>query len=168
MKIFWHLENKYLKMNFSRRRTRKFLFQKLYTRTFWDFDEKIYRKHFFDNIFTKNLDILYLDEIYSLIIKKENYLINIIKKYAPKFDVNSMNYAIIIPTFIGLSEMLFLEEEIPFKVSINEAVELSKIFWDNSSKRIVNWILNSFFEDIKDIKKIEKTFIKTNFNFFKG
>jgi len=34
--------------------------------------------------------------------------------------------------------MFFLLEEIPAKVSINEAVELAKMYADDSSKRIVN------------------------------
>lgn len=38
-------------------------------------------------------------------------------------------------------EMLY--EEIPFAVSINEAVELSKIFDDDKAKSFINGILNS-------------------------
>lgn len=153
-------------MNFSRRKTRKFLFQKLYTRTYWDFNEDLYKEYFFNNAYDTNLDLLYLDEIYSLIIGKEDYLISFIQKYAPKFDVKGMNFSIIIPTFIWLTEMIFVKEEIPPKVSINEAIELSKTFWDDSSKKIVNWILNSFLKDIDNIKDIEKDFTKSDFTFF--
>jgi transcription termination factor NusB len=34
--------------------------------------------------------------------------------------------------------MFFLTEEIPGKVSINEAVEIAKVYGDDSSKKIVN------------------------------
>jgi hypothetical protein len=52
--------------------------------------------------------------------------------------------------------MFFLEEEIPAKVSINEAVEISKIFWDDSSKKIVNWVLNKIFIDSENILNLIK------------
>jgi transcription termination factor NusB len=63
--------------------------------------------------------------------------------------------------------MLFLKEEIPAKVSINEAIDLSKYFWDNLSKNIVNGILNSFFTDIElyaDLEQINKE----HFDFFQS
>jgi len=50
---------------------------------------------------------------------------------------------------IAITEMLWLKEEIPAKVSINEAIDLSKYFGDDTSKNIVNGILNSFYENIK-------------------
>jgi N utilization substance protein B len=49
-----------------------------------------------------------------------------------------MNLTYIIPVYISITEMLFIEEEIPPKVSINEAVELAKIYGDDSSRKIVN------------------------------
>jgi N utilization substance protein B len=49
--------------------------------------------------------------------------------------------------------MFFLKEEIPLKVSINEAIDLAKAYWDDSSKKIVNWILNTILENVDEIKK---------------
>jgi transcription termination factor NusB len=66
--------------------------------------------------------------------------------------------------------MLFLKEEIPAKVSLNEAIELSKTYWDDSSKKIVNWILNNFYKNIKNYKKLDLNKInsqKSDFQFFK-
>lgn len=156
-------------MKTNRKKTRKLLFQKLYTRSFWEFDEKMFMEYFYTDIFSFTLDNDYLDEMYNLVINKEVYLINIIKKYAPRFDIQSMNYAIILPTFIGLTEMLFLREELPAKVSINEAIELTKAFWDESSKKIVNWILNNFYKEFDNFKDIEnnKALNEKQHSFFK-
>ncbi len=153
-------------MKVSRKKTRRFLFQKIYTRTFWDFNENLYKEYFFDKVFDYNMDKKYLDEMFLLIIKNEDYLINIIKRYAPRFDIQSMNFSIIIPIFISLTEMLFLKEEIPAKVSINEAIELSKTFWDESSKKIVNGILNNFLKEIENYKEKDKELLKSDFHFF--
>ncbi len=139
----------------NRKKTRKFLFQRLYARIFWEFDEDLFREYFFDEIFSFSLDEKYLDEMYGLIIENEALLIGIMQKYAPRFDVKSMNYSIIFPVFICLTEMLFLKDEIPAKVSINEAIELSKAYGDDSSKKIVNWILNNFYKDLDNYKQKE-------------
>jgi transcription termination factor NusB len=70
----------------------------------------------------------FLNKIYILVLEKENFLIYLIEKYAPKFNVEKMPLHSTLAIFIAIVEMFFLEEEIPAKVSINEAVEISKIF----------------------------------------
>jgi transcription termination factor NusB len=53
--------------------------------------------------------------------------------------------------------MFFLNEEIPAKVSINEAIELSKTYADDSWKKMVNWILNKVLENFEELNnKIKK------------
>jgi N utilization substance protein B len=49
-----------------------------------------------------------------------------------------MNIINILPIYISLAEIFFLDEEIPIKVSVNEAIELAKFYSDDSSKKIVN------------------------------
>jgi transcription antitermination protein NusB len=70
--------------------------------------------------------------MFEHIINNEKELISIIHMYAPKFDIEKMHISYILPLFIGLSEMIYLKEEIPSKVSMNEAIELAKIFSDDS------------------------------------
>ena len=84
----------------SRKKTRKFLFQKVFARSFTDVDEILFQKSFFDDIFTFEIDTVYMDEMYKLIIEKESELIAIIEKYAPKFDVKNMNITAVIALFI--------------------------------------------------------------------
>jgi transcription antitermination protein NusB len=74
------------------------------------------------------------------------------QKYAPKFDIDTMNKVAILATGIGAVEMLFFSGEIPAKVSINESVEIAKVYGDDQSKKIVNGILNSFFQDLSNEK----------------
>jgi len=118
-------------------------------------DEKKFEESFFDGIFDFTLDRAYLDEMFRLVRDHESFLLGIIAKYAPKFDLESMNRATLIATCIGAGEMYFFSEDIPAKVSLNEAVEIAKVYGDESSKKIVNGILNSFFEDIKAGKNLD-------------
>lgn len=69
--------------------------------------------------------------------------------YAPKFDVDTMLKTNILALMIAISEMLYLSEEIPAKVSMDEAINLAKYFWDDTSKNIVNGVLHSFYKNIE-------------------
>jgi transcription antitermination protein NusB len=108
---------------------------------------------FFHGKFRVDLDEDYIKEMQELLIEKERYSLGLIKHYAPKFDIENMNIENTLPIMIGIVEMFFLKEEIPAKVSINEAVELAKMYADDSSKRIVNGVLNKIYQDIETITK---------------
>jgi len=146
--IAWTWE---VKVN-NRKKTRKYLYQKIYATTFNKVDNADFDETFFNEVFDFDLDSKYLEEMYSLILEKEDYLLKIISILAPKFKIESMWNHYIIPILIGATEMLYLEEEIPAKVSLNEAVEMAKVYWDESSKKIVNWVMNKLYKDIDNIK----------------
>lgn len=90
--------------------------------------------------------------MFWLVIEHEKDILSIISTYAPKFDIDTMLKTNILSIGIWVTEMLWLKEDIPAKVSINEAIELAKYFWDDTSKKIVNGILNSFLENIESHK----------------
>ncbi len=142
-------------MKLYRRKTRKIIYQLLFSKTFWVEKDVILDTFFWDNSwdFGWNVDMDFLNEIYSIVLENEKILISLIEKYAPKFDINKMPLHSTLAIFISIAEMFFLKEEMPAKVSINEAVEISKIFGDDSSKRIVNWVLNKIFIDSENIAK---------------
>ncbi len=149
----------------SRKKTRRFLAQKLYARIYGNVDEQMFHAAFFEGILDFTPDQEYLDEMFKIIISKQDTILDIIKTYAPKFDLETMLKTNIIALCIAISEMLYLKEEIPAKVSINEAIEITKYFWDDNSKKIVNGILNSFLSNIE--KHQEKSSPSTNkHNFF--
>jgi transcription termination factor NusB len=65
--------------------------------------------------------------------------------------------------------MLFLKEEIPAKVSMNEAIEIAKVYWDDSSKKIVNGVLNKLMTQIDEVLTLSQTFdySQPSFSYFK-
>jgi N utilization substance protein B len=79
-----------------------------------------------------------MDEMFSLIVDNQHDILGIIQTYAPKFDLETMMKTNILAIAIAITEMLWLKEEIPAKVSINEAIDLSKYYGDENSKNIVN------------------------------
>jgi len=54
--------------------------------------------------------------------------------------------------------MFFLSEEIPAKVSLNEAIEIAKVYGDDSSKKIVNGVLNKVVNEVEELQKLAKDF----------
>jgi len=136
----------------SRNRTRKILFQMLYANSFATVDKSIFLDSFFEWRFEWDLDEKYLDEMLSIIKEHESVFLGIINKFAPKFKIEEMRIEYILPVYISAAEMLYLNEEIPAKVSINEAIELCKKYSDDSARKIVNWILNNLLKNFDNIK----------------
>lgn len=144
----------------SRRKTRSCLLQALYARSMGgeNFQETYFLQTFFDEATLASLDTPYFQAMFSGIIEKEGELLSIIHKYAPKFDIASMPVGNLLPIMIAAYEMLYLTlDAIPEKVSINEAVELSKTFSDDTARTMVNGVLNALKDEkttiIEEVKK---------------
>ena len=91
-------------------------------------EESNFYAAFFDGIFDFTPDTTYLDEMFSLVVEHQNEILHIIKLYAPKFDLDTMLKTNILAISIAITEMLWIKEEIPAKVSINEAIDLAKYY----------------------------------------
>ncbi len=155
-------------MQVNRKKTRKFLFQKLYAMTFAEYNEELFTKSFYENTFRFDIDTEYSIEMIDVIKKHEGFFIEVLKKYSPRFDIKTMNPMYILPVFLCLAEMFFLKEEIPAKISVNEAIEVAKNYWDDSAKKIVNWVLNKVLTDVEELTELAKTdFSNTTLSVFK-
>ena len=150
---------------YNRKKTRKILFQELFASTFQVNDKNNFYSSFFDDVFSFKRDDIYLEEIIKVIYYYEYFFISIIQKYSPRFDIQKMNVINIIPIYIALAEMFYIKEEIPAKVSINEAVEIAKVYWDDSSKKIVNWVLNKVLENYEELEKEKNNISKNDFEY---
>ena len=87
--------------------------------------------------------------IINVIIPKIENIDETIKKYSKNWKFERM--AIIDRNIlrIAIAEMLFMPD-IPEKVSINEAVEISKKFSTDESYAFINGILHRLFVDLED------------------
>lgn len=151
----------------SRPKTRRFLFQYLYAISFGETSKDTFLESFFNDAYIDRIDWDYFREMCKWIVEKESSLIYIVKKYAPRYDISKMHMEYLLPVFIAAYEMLYLKEELPYKVSINEAIELTKVFSDDSSRKFVNGVLNNvakehkeLFEEVKEIKTEKNNLFK--------
>ncbi|CAL4322859.1 transcription antitermination factor NusB [Buchnera aphidicola] len=124
----------------TRRQARKCIIQALYT---WELSknkiidiEREYRK----NIDTKKVDIKYFHEIFNSIVincKKIDQKIKLC------LDRKLQEIGYIEKAILRLSVYeLYNRTDIPYKVSINEGIELAKIFGAQNSHKFINGVLN--------------------------
>lgn len=92
------------------------------------------------------------------IIKKADTLDAIIEKAAPEWPIAKIAIVDRNVLRIGLYELLYADRsEIPAKVAINEAIELSKTFSGETSGRFVNGVLGSVYRELGEPGKEEGT-----------
>ncbi|MBU2102578.1 MAG: transcription antitermination factor NusB [Candidatus Omnitrophota bacterium] len=78
------------------------------------------------------------------VIKNLDYIDSFIKKYVKNWDIDRM--AVIDRNILRLASFeLLLLDDVPPKVSINEAIELAKRFGDVDSSRFVNGVLDKIY-----------------------
>lgn len=147
-----------MKAKISRRKTRRFIVQYLYA-SWAQSKEATWSDHM--DSFEETPDFLdqkYFDEALGYIEKNLSYLLGVIKHFGPKFEVQQLpivNLAILLVALYELIGATF--DDIPERVSINEAIELAKRYSDPASKNFINGLLNSVLEKLSEIraKKLE-------------
>lgn len=150
-------------MKTSRRQTRSVLIQNLYAEIFCkNVDLRDLADLYSDEIDFHNLDMSYFSSVHTEILKNFQKLLGIILSLAPKFEIEKLPKIHILILMLALTEMLFLEEKIDEKISVNEAVELAKIFSDTAGAKFINGALGNF---IKNRENFENT-PAMEYNFF--
>lgn len=71
----------------------------------------------------------------------------VIGKYSPSRSVSRISKVNLTILRISVYELTYEKDKIPPKVSINEAIELSKAYAENSDRVFINGVLNSYYKD---------------------
>lgn len=125
----------------------------------------IFRKNAFICCFSQNINLYNYDDLISSFSETEEisfdnfskeliklYFENqekvdvIIKKYLKNWTLNRLPKCSLILIRLCIIEIMFIDS-IPFKVSINEYVELSKYYCDEKDVSFINGLLASFVSD---------------------
>lgn len=89
----------------------------------------------------------YIRTLYFGILEKRDVLDAYIEKYAKGRTLARISKIAKAVMRISIYEMLYIDD-IPASVSINEAVELAKMYDDDKTKAFVNGILNAVKEEL--------------------
>jgi len=84
----------------------------------------------------------FTEELVEGVLQNKSELDALIKKFAPAFPPEQMSIVDRNILRLAIFEILF-NDKTPFKVAINEAVELAKAFGSDSSPRLINGVLGS-------------------------
>jgi transcription antitermination protein NusB len=141
----------------SRRKSREFLLQSLYSRVTrgWDFDRSAFLETYFSGENGLDLETAYIDLIEKEVLAHESELLSMIATLAPKFELPTLPTLHILIIMIALTEMLYAPSlDIPRAVSVNEAIELAKKFSDDGGREFINGALSTFLRE-KETGKLE-------------
>ena len=128
-------------MAMKRREARELAFTLLYEMTFYeDADaQSVYEK---EKTIREFEDDDYIKKVFFGAAENRQRIDAIIEKYSSGWRVKRISRVSLAIMRLCIYEMLFMED-IPYNVSINEAVELCKKFNDEKANAFVNGILNA-------------------------
>jgi N utilization substance protein B len=113
---------------------------------------------FLSATFTKNIDLDYFKTLLHQIPANLSILDT---SYAPYLDIKFAQLGIVEINILRISsyELLFMPD-IPYKVSINEALELAKLFGADSSYKFINGVLDKLANTVNTTGIVEYATIK--------
>jgi len=151
-------------MTYSRSRTRRFLLQSLYTRVIAGISATKDAPFFED---AERIDDSYAAALQKAILENEGKLLSVVYESAPKYDIKTLPTINALVLLICLAEMLVVcPEDVPVRVSVNEAIELAKRYSDDAGKNLINGILNTVIAQRDTIIKNWSTRTPLTYSFF--
>ncbi len=111
------------------------------------------------NDFTKELlckneapdDVAFTCGIYDTVIENYEHFKSVISRYSKDFAFDRIYKTDLAALMISVAELLFMED-VPVKVSVNEALELSRAYSTEKSFSFVNGILASVIANKEELK----------------
>ena len=94
------------------------------------------------------IDRTYMNMICENLKENKEQIDGLINKYAKNWTVSRMPNVDLSILRLAICELIFMEE-IPNKVSINEAIELAKLYCDDKSPKFINGILGSVSNELE-------------------
>ena len=143
-------------MAMNRRKARELAFTLLYEATFYE--EKDAAALYEEEISLRGAETdAYVENVVTGVRAHQTEIDALIEKYASGWTVRRISRVSLAIMRLCIYEMLYVED-IPYNVSINEAVELCKKFNDEKANAFVNGVLNAAAENegVKEKKKDKK------------
>ena len=99
----------------------------------------------------------YIREVYFGVMNKGSELDALIEKHAKGWTLSRMSRVSRTVLRLATYEMMYMQDKVPVRVSINEAIELSKKFDSEKARGFINGILNAVKNDLLQDKPQEAT-----------
>jgi len=96
----------------------------------------------------ENFDSQYLVDLGNKIIENKEDIDSIISTHSTKWKINRIAKVDLSILRVAIAEIKYMDN-IPFKVAINEGIELAKRYSDDESTKFINGLLGSAINDIE-------------------
>lgn len=93
------------------------------------------------------------DSLAAQILTKQARINNLIAKNAPAWPINQIATVDLATLQLAIWEIMFSEKKEPYKVVIDEAIEIAKEFGGSKSPKFINGVLGSI---VKSNTKVQK------------
>ena len=135
----------------ARRRARECAGQALYSWQLSHNDIADVEYQFLSEQDVKDVDVLYFRELLSGVATNSAYLDGLMKPYLSRLleELGQVEKAVLRIALFELSK----RDDVPYKVAINEAIELAKTFGAEDSHKFVNGVLDKAAPAIRPHKK---------------
>lgn len=100
-------------------------------------------------------DFTFVKRLCKGVLENQEKIDKIIEEYAPEWPLNQITTVDRNTLRIGIYE-LKIDNEIPPKVAINEAIELGKAFGGPSSGKFINGVLGTIYREMTEGKEKNK------------
>ncbi|MGA9364832.1 MAG: transcription antitermination factor NusB [Bacteroidota bacterium] len=100
--------------------------------------------------------LAFAKELIHTVIEHQEEIDSTIKKKVANWEFNRIAVIDRILLEMGICELLYFED-IPPKVTINEAIEIAKRYSTEKSGQFINGVLDSLFADLKTNGKLRKS-----------
>ncbi|MCL2444690.1 transcription antitermination factor NusB [Candidatus Saccharibacteria bacterium] len=97
-------------------------------------------------------DVEFVDLLVTGVSENEEDLDEKIQPIAPEWPLDQISAIDRNILRLGVYELIYLKEQIPPKVAINEAVELAKAFGSDNSSKFVNGVLGTVYREFVEEK----------------
>ncbi len=104
----------------------------------------------------ESIDSSFLIDLAEILKKNLKKIDELISKFAPEWPIDEISIIDRNILRIGIAELVFNKDKIPYKVAINEAIELAKEYGTDSSSNFINGVLGTVFDNLRKINFEEK------------
>ena len=143
-------------MQKARRRGRELALYALYAFEMTKNPVEQIKKEVIESEETNQVIISFAEELVNITINHSKNLDDLIGRWAHNWEFSRIAIIDKLILRIAISEFLYFED-IPPKVSIDEAIEISKKYSTEQSGKFINGILDSVLNDLKKLGQIRKT-----------
>ena len=93
------------------------------------------------------LDLEYMKRVCDELSEHNYDIEEMITKHALNWSLNRIAKVDLAILKLSICEIVYMNKEVPVKVSINEAIDLAKLYCDDKSPKFINGILGSVVND---------------------